>query len=203
MHLLKGMVFVVCGVLLASCQSGSSRQANFKLTCNKMPTYETEMNWEVWGTAKKLEKCTGGTDLIQHYSLNNGVISYQGLNNIDSYFPHSGEAEFRSRLSRREGFKDNWKTVKIHEVRSNTQHVQFSTYELSSGGVPCAIFYMGHGNYMAIGSGGWNEIAHGVICGSRDMSETEFQDEFKDRVKAFSVRSKKGEIHTAGFKPLR
>lgn len=159
------------------------------------------MNWEIWGKAKKIEKCSGGTDFLEKYALSKGFIIYQGLSNIDSYFPTITERTFREALSGQTGLESNWKSIQINQVSTGSRNVNYSIFNRSNSGAYCAYFRMGHGNRMMFDGGdGWNEIAHGTVCGPTGMTLAEFQKAFESRIQVFNVRTNKGEKNTAGYK---
>ena len=190
-------------LFLSACQVSSGRYKKFNLTCSDIPKFNSEMNWELWGQFKTIKKCTGGTAFLEQYDLQNAYITYQGLSDIDSYFPLTTERDFREALPKQNAFKSNWEKAQIYTISTNTRDVMYSTYKYARRNTYCAYFRMGHGNYMDLSGGalGWNEVAHGVVCGSRNMAEAEFKKDFESRIQVFNVRSTKGVKDTAGFTP--
>jgi hypothetical protein len=188
--------------LLASCQATSGRYKKFDLTCTEMSPYLSEMNWEIWGQSKRIEKCTGGTAFLEKYFLHNGYVSYQGLSDIDSYFPLVTERTYREALSSHPSFKDNWRTAKMFAISTTLRNVHYSFFEWSEPRSNCVYFNMGHGNRMNFTSAdGWNETAYGSVCDFGKLTPVEFQNAFETRIHAFNVRTNKGAKNTAGFTP--
>jgi len=194
------VLLAISGLILASCQATSGTYTKFDLNCSEVSHYDTEMNWELWGGAEKIETCTGASMLLERYRIHNGQISYQGATGDYEFFTPKTDRTFREALADHKFFKSNWKTVHIRSIDSNSRHVMYSLFEWPSSDKYCVYFSMGHGLYESVAAnGGWKETSYGSVCGPAKMTREEFVKDFETRIHAYNPRGKKGEKNTAGF----
>ncbi len=176
----------VLGVFAFLAISGPSK--SFAQACRPIPIQDASVNWAVFGTVVKAEKCSGKDTFVEKYKLANGGGLYKGLSNKE-IIPEVSEPNFRKWLKSKKPFAKKAGTIKLHFPKIN-DHPTIFAHIRKKNGKQFIAFQMNSGvpiNFTLLGARtGWPKLNLGVLR-NETLSKDAFREDFLRRLKVFET----------------